>query len=886
MASIFTFDPDPPRVSSPWATPPTGDPTRAPTPRQQAQPLPSKLKPAIGDHDSPILSSPTSPVDYTNITRLEAEPQEGPTEYKLHLLLRRRRSFTRASTGRRVSGSLRRSDIPLSASVGRSVSESGLLSSTPPPLPSLQSKQHRLEQLTTQLLWRLQQSCSYHISSTTAAVLPHLPDDVRLSTTDLPQRLLPGLEESKGALYEIGIADDGTIVGLAEDEMEESLNNLRAMAASLGCGTEVLRMVPVGECEWVEHCSTSQHTVRASKLFVAEALVRPLQHLVDHSRHARQTARNRPAESGATSKSDHDVPKRATEQLRVSVTGATMSGKSSLLGTLSTATLDNGRGKSRLSLLKHRHEIASGMTSSVTQELIGYRDITGRDDACSSQVIGYGSGDVSSWIDIHASVEAAGSGRLVILSDSAGHPRFRRTTVRGIVGWQPHWTLLCVPADDTDDSTDKIGATPTSQDLLGPAAADLDLSQAHLQLCLNLELPLCIIITKYDLATKNGLRQTLSRLLSALKEAGRKPCIISDHAGSPSEADLHSILPDDLMEADKVAQTLTKSPFAAVPIVLTSAVKGTGINKLHAFLRRLPMPQQASSPIAGRPKHLFHIEDVYTVRSNTSSDKSTIVGGYLHHGTLHVGDELLLGPYPIDTSSDDSDSGSGRPTTRTDTMPQSRSFPGALNKTHARTASLRDRHTEWRRVRITSLRNLRLPVHTLHADQVGTIGIVPVDTPIASPAINRIRKGMILADRQPKASKVISVRFEGSQTPAAQGLSVGSAVVVYIASVRASSKVISVTSDPVPLGDVGVDKDNDEDAFGFGFDDEPVEPVQNDASVSAIATFQFMASREFVELGAKVLVMPGGGPGLSGGFERGAKGLAGLDGFVGRVVEE
>lgn len=382
-------------------------------------------------------NSPIPTVDYTHITRLEAEPQEGPTEYKLHLLLRRRRSFTRASTGRRASGSLRRSDIPIPVSVGRSVSESGLPFSTPPPLAASQSKQHRLEQLTTQLLWRLQQSCSYHISSTTAAVLPYFPEDARLTAPELPQRLLPGLEESKGALYEIGVADDGTIVGLAEDEMDESLNNLRAMAACLGCGVEVLRMVPVGECEWVEYCRTSQQQLRTSRLLVAEAIVRPLQHLVDHSKNARQAgndmSRNHGGDSSLTPVSP-DV-KRTVEQLRVSVTGATMSGKSSLLGTLSTVTLDNGRGKSRLSLLKHRHEIASGMTSSVTQELIGYRDVVDHDEQVTSQVVGYGSGDVSSWIDIHASVESAESARLVFVSDSAGHPRFRRTTVRGIVGW-------------------------------------------------------------------------------------------------------------------------------------------------------------------------------------------------------------------------------------------------------------------------------------------------------------------------------------------------------------------------------------------------------------------------------------------------------------------
>lgn len=333
-----------------------------------------------------------------------------------------------------MTGSMRRSE-PIPASVGRSVSESGLTSSTPPPLASIQSKQHRLEQLTTQLLWRLQQSCSYHISSTTAAVLPHLPDDARLSTPELPQRLLPGLQESKGALYEIGVADDGTIVGLAEDEMEESLNNLRAMAACLGCGVEVLRMVPVGECEWVEYLSSSQQKLHSSPLLVAEALVRPLQHLVDHSKNTHQDAGDTPTDLVSKILPPSLDARSTIEQVRVSVTGATMSGKSSLLGTLSTATLDNGRGKSRLSLLKHRHEIASGMTSSVTQELIGYRDIAHDDGSVTAQVIGYGSGDVSSWIDIHASVDAADNGRLVIVSDSAGHPRFRRTTVRGIVGW-------------------------------------------------------------------------------------------------------------------------------------------------------------------------------------------------------------------------------------------------------------------------------------------------------------------------------------------------------------------------------------------------------------------------------------------------------------------
>jgi hypothetical protein len=412
MASIFTFDPDPPRVSSPWATIPGG---RISSPKAQPDTA----------HPEDNTSDQTPVTEYTSITRLEAEPQEGPTEYKLHLLLRRRRSFTRATTGFHVVGSLRRAESLDPVPVSRGLPESGALNISP--LSSTQSRQHRLEQLTTQLLWRLQQSCPYHISSSTAPLLPHLPADARLSAPEMPHRLLPGLEESKGALYEIGVADDGTIVGLAEDEMDESLNNLRAMAASLGCRVEVLRMVPVGECEWTEAKKT-----QTSRLLVAEALVRPDQHLVDRTGAQQDTQVDADNIVAAASIDD---PQTAVEQLRVSLIGATMSGKSSLLGTLSTATLDNGRGKSRLSLLKHRHEIASGMTSSVTQELLGFRDVVEQGKTDSTQVVSYGSGDVSSWIDIHAAVEAAERGRLVVLSDSAGHPRFRRTTVRGVVGW-------------------------------------------------------------------------------------------------------------------------------------------------------------------------------------------------------------------------------------------------------------------------------------------------------------------------------------------------------------------------------------------------------------------------------------------------------------------
>jgi hypothetical protein len=418
MASIFTYDPDPPRVSSPWLAPEAPSNTSSPRSNDGAR------SPSSG-----LLA------DY-GVTRLEAEPQEGPTEYKLHLLLRPRRAYSSSSTGR----------VP---------------SSEPGPVlaPTSQYRQNRLEQLTTQLLWRLQQSSPYHASSSGDLVLPRLPEATStLESPSRPGKLVAGLEESRGALYEIGVSDDGTFVGLTKDEMDESLTNLRAMAASLGCNVKVIRMVMVGDCEWLEspgvterHDSSAgplpkrstQETRRSpssdertktpsrhAQLWVAEALVTPDLSSKETLDSVGTGIDARPRNHTNLLNQPEDnmnlVATPVRSQLRITLTGPTTSGKSSLLGTLSTATLDNGRGKSRLSLLKHRHEIVSGVTSSVAQELIGYKD---------DRVINYASGNVTSWTDIHSSAE---NGRLVFVSDSAGHPRYRRTTVRGLVGWAPH----------------------------------------------------------------------------------------------------------------------------------------------------------------------------------------------------------------------------------------------------------------------------------------------------------------------------------------------------------------------------------------------------------------------------------------------------------------
>jgi GTPase len=60
--------------------------------------------------------------------------------------------------------------------------------------------------------------------------------------------------------------------------------------------------------------------------------------------------------------------------IRIAVLGNIESGKSTLVSVLTNAELDDGLGRARLNLLKHKHEIQSGHTSSINNELMGFNN--------------------------------------------------------------------------------------------------------------------------------------------------------------------------------------------------------------------------------------------------------------------------------------------------------------------------------------------------------------------------------------------------------------------------------------------------------------------------------------------------------------------------------
>ncbi|KAI9722432.1 MAG: hypothetical protein M1828_004799 [Chrysothrix sp. TS-e1954] len=899
MASIFTYDPDPPRVASPW------DRHILPSSREstgrQGRSRPRSSDASGIDLDQTLLDV----IDRPNVTRLDAEPQEGPTEYKLHLLLRPRRSFSSTTTGSHIAGS-QHARLPFTGAQDQFETNSANANLHS---QSSVSRQHRLEQLTTQLLWRLQQSSPFHTSSTVDLILPSLPEaTLELQPPQTLSKLVPGLEESKGALYEIGVADDGSLIGLTKDELDESLGNLRAMAASLGCSVDTLRMLDVGECEWTEEIHPGQnlrHGSRSERLYVAEAYVKP--ELPYSGKEHHESALNKEASTqvhgeAETITVEGEAP--TQDQIRVTLTGATTSGKSSLLGTLSTSTLDNGRGKSRLSLLKHRHEIATGMTSSVAQELIGFKEHASVLEDSHTDVINYATANVTTWNDIHA---GSRDGRLAFLSDSAGHPRYRRTTVRGLVGWAPHWTMLCISATDIASSRVPALQRGSDTDAADFTGANAHLSMAHLDLCLRLELPLAIVITKLDLADKQTFRQILSSVLSSVKAAGRQPTIISSAGGGRSEEQLQTIATDDSREIKRIVATIRQNDVKIVPILFTSAVNGTGISKLHALLRHLPIFRPCPVPnflLKSQTEHkeplaIFHIDDTYeltrakaagNVFLGVNQARGVIMSGHLAGGSITVGNELLLGPFPAtnDIAKRSSrDDGTPPLSQNEEAFLAPRSFTDALAK--VTTAVSRGSGVvsgdEWKRVKVISVRNLRLPVRCLESDRVGTIAVSFIDdSQVPTPVM--IRRGMVLVDKSATSTHTFTAKFRIQDASSAV---VGTRVVMYTASVRAAAKVIAIALHDENGNDNAGPGDSSDD-FAFELDDRDKGSLQSldnpsERHESILVTFQLSTCKEWIEVGAKILVMPGGGPGLHSGTERGVKGVAGLEGYVGRIVE-
>ncbi|KAK3817880.1 MAG: P-loop containing nucleoside triphosphate hydrolase protein [Linnemannia elongata] len=302
------------------------------------------------------------------------------------------------------------------------------------------------------------------------------------------------------------------------------------------------------------------------------------------------------------------VTSRLTEEhhfleIRVALIGGPDAGKSTLLGRLAHGIADNGRGKARLNLLRHRHEISTGRTSSISHEIIGF--------TAKGATVNYNTTNISSWQEVCES-----SAKVVTLLDTCGHPRFLKTTISGLTGHAPDYTCLVVDS--------RVGGVN-------------EMTREHLALSVALGLPTFVVVTKMDVATRDQLRATVTALMGLIRTTGPSAIPVIVH----NEKDLENIVK---RFSDDGAINETKS--VAIPILLLSSVTGENVNLLEKFLFLLPKPSlDNQGSIDSQEPACYQIEEIYSIPAVASTGEQQ---GVLARATN--GMRLYLGPVDRDGS--------------------------------------------------------------------------------------------------------------------------------------------------------------------------------------------------------------------------------------------
>lgn len=349
------------------------------------------------------------------------------------------------------------------------------------------------------------------------------------------------LREGQGeAIYEIGVSDSGKFHGLNSEDMTDSLNTLTKMANKLGATISVLR----------------RKSLKSGRS-VVEVLVRKIPD------------------------DQHNI------EVRVAVLGGVDAGKSTLLGVLTQGEYDNGRGRARLNMFRHFHEIQTGRTSSISHETLGF-DPQGN-------VINYKYNEMMTAEEISDK-----STKLVTFMDLAGHKRYLKTTVQALSGYLPHHAMIVVSA---------TGSRLTA-----------NMTEEHMAIVRALDMPFFVVITKVDLISPEATIQELIDLLTSIG-CRKIPFLINTE--------------DDVLTA-KAHHSMEN----IVPIFCVSNVTGAGLNLITKYLFVLsPNISNSEKERLEQEPVEFQIDEIFKV-----AEVGLVCGGLLTSGVVTERTRVKIGP--------------------------------------------------------------------------------------------------------------------------------------------------------------------------------------------------------------------------------------------------
>ena len=279
------------------------------------------------------------------------------------------------------------------------------------------------------------------------------------------------------------------------------------------------------------------------------------------------------------------------KEIRLAVIGNVDSGKSTLVGCLTKGIKDDGRGYARKFVFNYQHENESGRTSSIAEEIIGFRN--------GKMIYSSRLNDKKnvSWKDI-----ASQSDHVITLLDLCGHEKYLKTTMYGVSALLPHYAVI----------------------LIGTNMGVQRMTKEHLGIVISLNIPFFIVFTKVDIAPKEVKEKTVNTFTSLLKTGLQKSVF-----NVKSEKD-----------AEFAAKNVPMGNL--VPIFQVSTVTGEGLEDLKYFLSQLIPKNSINAELSLLKTAKDKTEVLLDNAFNTKV--GCIHAGVVIAGKLEVNQKLLLGP--------------------------------------------------------------------------------------------------------------------------------------------------------------------------------------------------------------------------------------------------
>lgn len=234
------------------------------------------------------------------------------------------------------------------------------------------------------------------------------------------------------------------------------------------------------------------------------------------------------------------------DELKVVVCGPVDAGKSSLIGVLNNGVLDDGRGSSRNTVLKHHHEISSGRTSNISVNVYEYKNNNNKLNLVKNNKI------VKTM-----EKDYLVKNRVVNLIDLAGHEKYLKTTVYGMLAYYPNYGIVVIGAN--------TGITK--------------LTKEHLGIMLYLNIPFSIVVTKVDVTPKNVYLDLMRKLTKLLKGIKKNLHFVNKNSG---DSDMKKYI-DSLRE---------EKENNIIPIITVSNKTGINIDNLHYMLSNVKIKKK------------------------------------------------------------------------------------------------------------------------------------------------------------------------------------------------------------------------------------------------------------------------------------------------------